>query len=323
MLAGWVLGGIGASHVSAQAARAVVVPPHGQEAEGQRGVEAAHALAEALALQGLRVMDFAAAAKQHVEGEACEGRSCAERLLAADAADLAVTLTLWHGPGDEIGRTHVTLLDRAGHRYEGDADVRDSDLRGATTRALLEARALQLLGPGPWLRVEGTPDGAQVKVDGRAVGTLPYRGALAPGRYELQVSADGYIPVKQSVEMPKSDARKVQVRVALQAAPIEAPDSVSAQRAALAGTDRDASRSKLWMAWPVALGGAGLVLAGVTTVRIATASDACVHADSAGRCSERRSVSAAPTVIYYSLSGALIGTAIAWLVLGSSSDEGA
>jgi hypothetical protein len=210
----------------------------------------------------------------------------------------------------------VTLTDRARHLYEGEAGVTRGDVRGSTTRALLEARSLQLLGPGPWLRVNGGPDGAEVLVDDVRVGTLPYRGRIAHGAHHVKVQAEGYTAFEHTIDVPESSRRKLDVEVELRPAA-----TVASQGDVAPGDGAEGDGAVAWQVFPLVLGGAGLVLATVTTVRLASGLDACVRADAAGRCTETRTVQVAPTVVYYSLSAALIGGAIAWLVIGSA-DEG-
>ena len=72
---------------------------------------------------------------------------------------------------------------------------------------------------------------------------------------------------------------------------------------------------------PIATGAAGVALATFTTVRLASGLDSCVGADAAGRCTERRRAQVVPTLVYYTLSAALIGTSVLWIALGASDSE--
>ncbi len=306
----------------AQSQRVIVVPLPAmtQMASNQHAAEVAAlaALTDALSMQGLEVVDFQAARAKRLPGDRCEDRGCATRLLRAGAAELTATAEL--DDTTAVAKVRVRLLARDAHAYEGEAEIDSGDVRGATTRALLEARALQLLGPGPWLRVDGTPEGAQLELDERPVGTVPYRAAVTPGPHRLRVKANGYLTSEQELDVPAAD-RKLDVRVALSPAQLETPVAPSAQGAVAVNQSGD-PRGPGWVILPIALGVSGVAIASATTVRLLTGSGYCAHADAAGRCAVRRT-SVAPSVAYYAVSGALIGAAVIWLVLGSHTDTGA
>lgn len=62
----------------------------------------------------------------------------------------------------------------------------------AARTALAQALDGLATGAASRLRVDGTPVGAQVKLDGHVVGDLPWEGELAAGTHELVVSMQGY-----------------------------------------------------------------------------------------------------------------------------------
>jgi hypothetical protein len=186
---------------------------------------------------------------------------------------------------------------------------------------LLEARSFQLLGPGPWLRVEGTPEGAEVLLDDRIVGRVPYRATVIPGRHKLRVREAGYTAFEQQLDVPATDdAHVAQIVVALEPAPITMSNNGSDLRA-VSAEGAQGKRNSTWLVGPLVLGGLGVVLAGVTTVRLATELDSCVNPDDDGLCTQTRTVNAAPVAIAYTLSAGLIGASIVWIVLGSNDSE--
>jgi hypothetical protein len=292
------------------------------EADGEL---ARNALAEALRMQGMRVTPLSPSTGDAVASRGCD-LACGARLLATSAADMSAWVKLSKTDAAAGGIATVTFLDAAGHRYEGAADVRDGDIREATTRAVLEARSDPLLGPGPWLRIAGTPEGAEVLIDGTIVGTVPYRAPIASGAHKLSVREPGYMRLQYTLEVPDDDARKFELKVALEPTPLTSQTPLDAEqavaesgaplRAPEAATEAAPTQSRVWLAGPIALGLVGVGLAAVITARIATGPADCVDPDLEQRCVERRYVAGAPTIAGYAVSALMIGGAATWLVLG-------
>lgn len=316
-----LLGGLcGGTRVHAQS---VVVGPGFGEGLSQHQVElATTALSSALSMQGLTVVQPSGTHDEVLDdlGDilapptqnpmiACD-QACGAGLIASAAADLSAWVNLRRSDAAHggIDTAAVTLQDAAGHRYEGLAELRDGDVRDATTRAMLEARSYQLLGPGPYLNVVGTPEGAEVLIDGQHLGNVPYRAAIAPGQHELIVREAGYVKHTQSITVPEDEARRMEVKVALEPTPVDTPPGAVPLVVRETSADRHADSS--WLAAPVAMGMLGLGLASVLTVRIVTGLQ-CSEP-----CLEDRSVRAAPTIGGYALSAALIGASVTWIVLG-------
>src|SRR5262249_44518132 len=131
--------------------------------------------------------------------EACEQIACAPALLADLHADIAVGLAVWRGEHD--AEVNVTIVDAAGTRYPGSAPT-GPDAGEAARAALLQAQALRMLGPGPWVSIAGDPTGASVWIDGRFVGSLPYRAGVTPGDHKLEVRADGHAAKALDLRIP-------------------------------------------------------------------------------------------------------------------------
>ncbi|MET0385658.1 MAG: PEGA domain-containing protein [Polyangiales bacterium] len=288
------------------------------EADGEL---ARDALADSLRMQGLTVTEGGNPDKHGSRSRGCDP-VCGARLLATTSADLSAWVKLSKTSAAISGSASVTLLDSAGHRYEGSAEVRDGDVRDATTRAVLEARSYQLLGPGPWLRVIGTPEGAEVTLDGDRVGTVPYRAPIAPGRHEIIVRETGYERLRQTLEVPDDDSRKVEVTTALEPMPLESPQVATPlmPQPEPEPVPNVESSDNTWLAAPVGIGMLGLGLAAAVSVRIATGVDGCVDQDDGGLCTAQRRVRLAPTIGGYALSALLLGGSITWIVLGLQRD---
>jgi hypothetical protein len=308
-----------ASRVCADAEK-VVVGPSRVDAGGEAVRTAAvSALGDALRLQGLNVILFEDAKTQLPRGDECD-EACAARLLRAVSADMSAVVQIGADAEKLPNRALVTLRDAQNHRYEGAASVRDGDVRDATTRAVLEARSYQLLGPGPWLRVSGTPDGADVKIDGNSVGKLPYRASMTPGEHRVTVGEAGYVRFTETVNVPADDSRKVDVKVALEPLAIDAPASAIASDA---GSEPRVSTSgdSTWLLLPIAMGVVGLGWAAAISVRLAAGVEPCVNPDISMHCMGEQRVKVAPTVAGYAISAALLGTSITWIALGTRSEQ--
>jgi hypothetical protein len=308
-------------------AQSVVIGPGFAEGHSPHQVElATAALTSALGMQGLTVVQ-PSGTREAVLGDladiipnpakaklACD-QACGAGLISAASAELSAWVNLRRADAAHSGNdtAAVTMQDAAGQRYEGVAELRDGDVRDATTRAMLEARSYQLLGPGPWLNLVGTPEGAEVLVDGQHVGELPHRGPISPGHHDVVIREAGYVKHRESIDVPDQKSRRIELKVALEPAPLAtAPGAV-----ALASEENaeSARGNSAWLAAPVAMGMLGVGLAAVLTVRIVTGLE-CSEP-----CLEQRTLRAGPTIGGYALSAALIGGSITWIVLGMQSGE--
>ncbi|WP_437293121.1 PEGA domain-containing protein [Sorangium sp. So ce426] len=61
------------------------------------------------------------------------------------------------------------------------------------------------------LRVESTPSGAHVNIDGKVVGRTPWEGRLPLGEHAVEVRAAGFLLAKQAVRLERRKQREVQV----------------------------------------------------------------------------------------------------------------
>jgi PEGA domain len=307
---------------STASAQKVVLGPAVADTGGEAvaGV-AKSALADALRMQGLNVMVYEQGKVSAAEG--CDD-ACGARLLHVASADLSAIVHVVNSPssGHSRSRALVKMFDAAGHRYEGSAEIRDGDVRDAVTRAVLDVRAYQLLGPGPWLRIEGTPEGAAVLIDGENAGTLPYRAPIAPGKHDIVVRETGYARAHQAIDVPTDDSRHLDLRIALEPSQLASP-SAAAQSVEGRGPEApsETTTDSTWLAAPVAMGVLGVGLAAALTVRIASGVNDCVDPDMNMLCTEKRTVRAGPTIVGYTLSAALLGGAITWIALGLSHDS--
>jgi hypothetical protein len=206
---------LSADHAHAESA--VVLPHAGDTRLEPLRVAAHRAVIEALREQGLTVRTLTLKATRNANDlqSDCTQVTCAPGVLSVHSIDLAVAIAVWNG--EDGPQTNVTLIDSLGRKYPGYAIVVKDDAATAGRAALIEARSLHLLGPGPWIHVRGAPAGASVLLDGKPVGVLPYRGALSPGDHDLEVRADGYHAKRQPIVIPLEPTTTARIELELTA----------------------------------------------------------------------------------------------------------
>ena len=308
---------------TARAEIAVLLPTSGDEALRDDQEEALRVLTRSFETQGVRLLAYHEAIEQAGARDVsrCKTVDCAPKLLRAVGADLAASIAIWSRGADKRRVVFVTLVDRQGDRYPGRAEVQDDALGAAAKDALIDARALQLLGPGPWLRVRTKPDGAQVLLGGKVVGATPYRAHVPSGRHVLEVRSEGRESHVQTVDIPPNSAKQVEVEVALKPRhnTADAPDETAST------LDDDYREPPVDdgppIVGPVVLGvlGAGLIAADIVLI----ASAGCDRRDSAGVCRKEDEVDTAMAVAWGAAGAAAIAGGVLWYVLGSADDSAA
>jgi hypothetical protein len=301
----------------AHAETALLLPPKGDEALKKERLQANVVLGDALQAQGIKVVPHSEAVTSVGGGAAsdCDSVDCAPALLQAASADVAAALAVWAaGDPPAPSTVFVTLVDRRGERFPGKARVEDADLARATKEALLDARALQLLGPGPWLRVRGKPEGAQVLLNGKLVGTLPYRAPVHSGRQTLEVRYEGLRTHAQTVDIPPNATRQVEVDVDL----VPRPEGTLAVKDAEADVVRDSSTGERShpIVGPIILGTIGVAVLAVDIASLAGAG--CNQHDANGVCLQRDSVNRGSAIAWGAIGVGAIAGALIWHLVGGS-----
>jgi hypothetical protein len=304
----------------ARAESIVLLSPRGDDALASERAHAQQVLADALTGQAVTVLAHADAVAS-VEDDAasrCDAIECAAVLLQACEAEAAAAVAVWAaGDPPAPGTVFVTLVDRRGDRFPGKARVEGrepSDLARAVKDALLDARALQLLGPGPWLRVRGEPEGAEVVLNGKLVGTVPYRAPVESGRHTLEVRSGDHRAHVQTVDVPPSAARQVELDVELAPRRADGDELVSE-----AGYEGEAARDRDERSGPVVgpliLGGAGAVLI-VTDIALVLGSG-CDRRNSLGHCEDGDEIDETLAIAWAGVGAAAVVGAVLWHVIGS------
>jgi len=256
------------------AERAVLLPHAGDGGLLDQRERAQRAVAAALREAGFD-LQARTSTPAKTDDRACVQVACAPALLKQLGAEIAVALAVWQSEGGV--EVHVTIVDAAGSHFPGRAVTESNgDPTSAARSALVDAQSLQLLGPGPWVAVNGEPKGAAVWIDGRFVGSVPYRAGVAPGDHTLEVRADGRAAKQLPLRVPLEPTATARVDVALDATQMPsptAPDPAPAADAALANDatavlpDRsDAEPRTKSSPWNYVLGGALTAVGGALIV---------------------------------------------------------
>ncbi len=156
--------------------------------------------------------------EEHGPGDA--RLNCAKRIRRRLEADCVVLLTVSR-PAGSAGeyRIRVDILDRIDVTHSGEATVQGrskAKARRAGYDAAAEALNRLRRGPGPWLIVTGTPDGATVLLNEVPVGHLPGCAVpVEPGLTHLIVRHPGYRDVNRSVKIPADPNAEKRIEIDL------------------------------------------------------------------------------------------------------------
>jgi hypothetical protein len=302
---------VSASLASADAV--VLLPPSGDGSLRAAQQRAHDGLQDVLVDEGHRVLTHAETSveAQTEEARGCKAVACAKLLVHEVGATLALGVSVWASDVDQA--VFVTLVDERGNRFPARVLARDGDVVAAAKLALQDARALMKLGPGPWLRVHGKPDGAEVVLGGNVIGETPLRTKVASGRYVLEVRKAGHKTFVQSVDVPPGSSRQVEVEVSLQAR--AAPgENVALTAVDQANAPEPGERDATWsfvLGGVLAAIGAGALAYGIVN---ATAVRDCEERDAAGRCESEVKLGPAVTIPLIGGGVALAGSLVMFIV---------
>ncbi|MEM9188803.1 MAG: PEGA domain-containing protein [Myxococcota bacterium] len=198
----------------------VYVPPAEQVAGDQTvGVEitqtAYRALLDQLRASGHELLSgYETEAQLPDDQRGCRRSGCLLPVLRSLTCDAAVVLSVW-SENDERYTVTVAFVGAEGERFSGSGQGRVNELAEAVAVAIEHALSRQLMGPGPWLVLEGQPEGAQVLVNGEALGQLPGRFQVPAGVHALEVSAPGYRAQSHRITVAAGTDSATQLRVEL------------------------------------------------------------------------------------------------------------
>jgi hypothetical protein len=210
LLAGLLLCGL--QQVRADAA--VMVPPHVDQSAGEDVTEQAiEELTRLLRVQGFDVISAGqsgptaeaeqqrGAFPQTYDPLYCLTPECANEYRRLFDAIFAVQLSL-SGKGAHTSLS-VIFTESPKAFFRGSAPIEGHDVRSAVRIAFEAARQKQLEGAGPWLSIEGTPEGATVFVDRVEYGRIPFhKRHVDPGEHRIEIRAEGRTTQIRKISVP-------------------------------------------------------------------------------------------------------------------------
>jgi hypothetical protein len=228
----------------------------------------------------------------------CAAIECAGAVAQRVGADFVVVLSVF-GTAEQAASVTVALATADGLSFGGEADItREVPLAQAVTAAIAEARVRQGAGTRGTLRVETTPPGATVHIDGRFRGETPLYRALEPGPHQVVVRAADRVTETHDVIITLHGESAL--RLTLAPVPPPAPARTRTVRPVLG---------------PLLVGVAGLAL--LAADGVALASTGCTEQSTGGVCARETSVDALPFALYAGVGGAALVSAVLWFVLGA------
>jgi hypothetical protein len=293
---------VGLSAGPARADGAAVLPVRDSErVDARLRRDGAAALVASLAADGVRVRGPADTEAALVGDPlaACAALDCAGDVARRLGVDFAAVLSVF-GEATRAESVTVALATADGLSFGGEADVdAEHPLERAVAAALAEARIRLGAGTRGTLRIETTPAGATVRIDGEFRGETPMFRAIEPGAHRIVVSQPGRV----------SETREVVVQLHEETALTLTLTPV----AVAAVTEGVVTRP--WLG-PLVLGGAGAALLAFDLGSLATLG--CREEAPDGACRREVVVDPLPFGLYAGLGGGAIVGALLWWWLGGS-----
>lgn len=190
----------------------VIAPPHFAGTDGEHvSDEIVRAIQLELSSEHrvLAPLEAAALVKRE-ERVWCRGGACAERYREAAGAVAAIVVRVSR-VGEGVGPAtsfQLGIQPAPGIEYTKGALLSEGPLQELAVKALREAFREYRQGPGPWLEVTGSPEGAAIFVDDREVGTLPRTLAVPIGSHRVRVEARTFAPMTKVVSFGSATDRK-------------------------------------------------------------------------------------------------------------------
>ncbi|MFK7990921.1 MAG: PEGA domain-containing protein [Sandaracinaceae bacterium] len=224
---------------SAQTSALVLVGERGAPEQLER---ARAGVIEVLAEQAVRLVPTP-------DGAPCAETECAARMALTTGADTVLLLELTE---DAV---RLTAVNRDGDTRSTTASLSEQDAAlaaGAAAERLLESTPLAALG---FLRVESSPPGIDVRIDGARAGTTPLRRSLPAGEHRIELTPSGRDPIERFATVTERE----EASVIVDTADAEEDD---AEEEDLQHTIDPATEASPWN-WAI---GGGLAVAGVVAL---------------------------------------------------------
>ena len=236
----------------------------------------------------------AVASRPESDADGCRVLQDALAAARAQGIQRVVCVTWTDGSGAAPARIAINLVRAPDAIGRGVAPIRAGDIARAVHAAYAQAELSLQLGASALLRVDSTPQGALVSLDGEPIGHAPLERRAPPGAHAVELSLDGFAGQEHRLELARGQVSELHATLA---------------RAELAGASAAGRASPLnWI-----VGGA-LVVASIPALASSLATlardgDCASTSATQGLCTER--------VHFGTRSGVLLGLGAAALAAGT------
>lgn len=150
----------------------------------------------------LRVIPPLMASEAVPDAHGCFTIVCILKYRETFLADFAVQISIFERDGRPSSFS-VVLVESEEVQYRAGTLINSSNLEALAREVLVQARAKQHRGRGPWLIVR-TQAGALVSVDEQAIGITPFEPKqIEPGDHVVTIKKDGFEPWTETLAMPE------------------------------------------------------------------------------------------------------------------------
>ncbi len=242
----------------------------------------------------------------------CVSADCAVWFRRVLNSDLAVQLSIFNMV-DERKRLQpksvaVTLVRDADARWQGNAPIEGGNIEQAVSSAFQQAQAKKRKGVGPWLVVNGSPEGAGVYLDDALIGRVPMerqRIEDASSLHVLTVKHRGYYEDSRTLALEGDVSREEIIEVHL----VKHGDKRAASDQGAASSDRGVFRRWVGPSLLVAAG-AGLLAGGLVQL----SQKGCAEENALG-CVREGEVQTGPLLAYTVPGSLLVAGGITWFIV--------
>jgi hypothetical protein len=147
------------------------------------------------------------------DAEACSAPACAIEVARSLGLRRAVLVRVEAG-GGAAARLSITLVDPERRTGDASVDIVGGDVAAAVRAAYQHAELALDLGDRGLLRVQSTPEGALVTIDGEPAGLAPVERRLVAGPHRLALTLDGFASEQRSIELGRGRMLELHVKLA-------------------------------------------------------------------------------------------------------------